>query len=267
VKIARYSSEGSIDYGLVEGLNPDGTVGADTVVAQTDGHPFDSFGLTGVRTPIDQVRLLAPVIPSKVLAIGKNYADHAAEMGGMPPTEPLMFLKPSTSVVGPDDPIVLPWQSEHVDEEGELCVVIGRLARRVAAADAAAYILGYTCANDVSARDLQQRDGQWARAKGFDSFCPIGPWISTGIDASDLEISASIDDERVQHARTSDLIHSIGTIIEAITAVMTLLPGDVILTGTPAGVSTLHPGNTVSVTIEGIGTLRNPVVDAAGSAS
>jgi 2-keto-4-pentenoate hydratase/2-oxohepta-3-ene-1,7-dioic acid hydratase in catechol pathway len=267
VKIARYSFQGNIDFGLVEGLNADGSIGADTVVAQADGHPYEAFGLTGVRHNIDQVRLLAPVIPSKIVAIGKNYADHAAEMGGAPPAEPLMFLKPSTSVVGPDDPIVLPWQSEHVDEEAELAVVIGRITRRVLAADAHDYVLGYTCANDVSARDIQKADGQWTRAKGFDTFCPIGPWIAAGIDASDLEISGFIDDDRVQHARTSDLIHSIGKIIETVSGVMTLLPGDVILTGTPAGVSTLRPGNTVRVSIEGIGTLSNPVVDVAGSAS
>jgi 2-keto-4-pentenoate hydratase/2-oxohepta-3-ene-1,7-dioic acid hydratase in catechol pathway len=267
VKIARYSFEGHIDFGLIEGLNSDGSVGIDTVVAQADGHPYDSFGLTGVRHELDKVRLLAPVIPSKIVAIGKNYADHAAEMGGTAPTEPLMFLKPSTSVIGPDDAIVLPWQSEHVDEEAELAIVIGRLTRRVLAADAHEYVLGYTCANDVSARDIQKADGQWTRAKGFDTFCPIGPWIETGIDASDLEISGHIDDELVQHGRTSDLIHSIGVIIETISAVMTLLPGDVILTGTPAGVSTLRPGNTVKVSIEGIGTLSNPVVDGAGSAS
>jgi 2-keto-4-pentenoate hydratase/2-oxohepta-3-ene-1,7-dioic acid hydratase in catechol pathway len=262
VKIVRSSYQGQINFGLVEDLNADGTVGADTVVATLDGHPYESFGLTGERHHLDQVRLLAPVIPSKVVAIGKNYADHAAEMGGVAPTEPLMFLKPATSVIGPNDAIVLPWQSEKVDEEAELAIVMGRLTRNVSAENALAYVLGYTCANDVSARDLQAKDGQWTRAKGFDSFCPLGPWIETSLDASDVEVVGAINGTVVQQGRTGDLIHAIPTLIEAISAVMTLLPGDVILTGTPAGVSQLRPGNTVTVTIEGIGTLSNPVTDS-----
>lgn len=265
VKIARYSHDGQISFGLVEGLAPDGSPTPDTVLSQIDTHPYEPFELTGVSHALSEVRLLAPVIPSKIVAIGKNYADHAAEMGGVPPAEPLMFLKPSTSVIGPDDPIVLPWQSDHVDEEAELAVVIGRLAKNVDADDAFDYVLGYTCANDVSARDLQKADGQWTRAKGFDTFCPLGPWIELELDAEDVAVTGLIDDRIVQNARTSDLIHSIGRIIETISNVMTLLPGDVILTGTPAGVSTLRPGNTVKVSIEGIGTLSNPVIDSGSS--
>ena len=266
VKIARYSHEGVISFGLVEGLEPGDLPGPMTTVSNIDTHPYEPFELTGVSHRLSDVRLLAPVIPSKIVAIGKNYADHAAEMGGAPPAEPLMFLKPSTSIVGPDDPIVLPWQSDHVDEEAELAVVIGRLTRKVSREDALDYVLGYTCANDVSARDIQKADGQWTRAKGFDTFCPIGPWIELELDAGDVEVTGTIDERVVQHGRTSDLIHSIAKIIETISGVMTLLPGDVILTGTPAGVSTLVPGNTVKVSIEGIGTLSNPVIDA-GSAS
>jgi 2-keto-4-pentenoate hydratase/2-oxohepta-3-ene-1,7-dioic acid hydratase in catechol pathway len=181
-------------------------------------------------------------------------------MGGEPPAEPVLFLKPSTSVIGPGAPIVYPALSRQVDYEGELAVVIGRLCRDVPVDRANDVVLGYTCANDVTARDLQRSDGQWSRAKGFDTFCPLGPWIDTEVDPSDLAISTAVNGETKQDARTSLLLHDTGELIAYVSAVMTLLPGDVILTGTPAGVGHVVAGDEISVTIEGIGTLSNPVV-------
>ena len=252
MRICRFSVADQVAFGVVEG---DG----DTVVA-IDGHPFGPFSLSTARFPRAEVRLLAPVLPSKIIGVGKNYADHAREMGSEPPAEPLFFLKPSTSVIGPGDPIVLPPESTEVHYEAELAVVIGRICRRVPVESAAAAILGYTCGNDVTARDFQRGDGQWTRAKGFDSFAPLGPWIETEIDTADLQIVCEIDDERVQEGRTSQMIRSVAELVAAASAVMTLLPGDVLLTGTPAGVGPLVAGNTVNVTIEGLGTLRNPVI-------
>jgi 2-keto-4-pentenoate hydratase/2-oxohepta-3-ene-1,7-dioic acid hydratase in catechol pathway len=201
------------------------------------------------------------VIPTKVVAIGKNYADHVAEMGGdEPPTEPLVFLKPSTAVIGPGDGIGYPRQSARVDFEGELAVVIKALCREVPAAKAAEVVLGYTCANDVTARDLQERDGQWTRAKGFDGFCPLGPWIDTDVSPDDLAITTTLNGELKQAGRTSQLVHGFGALIEHVTSVMTLIPGDVILTGTPAGIGPMDVGDEVTVAIEGIGALTNTVV-------
>jgi 2-keto-4-pentenoate hydratase/2-oxohepta-3-ene-1,7-dioic acid hydratase in catechol pathway len=258
VRIARFSygepGSGGFAFGVVEG---DPGVEQVTVVA---GHPFGDLTLTDVVVPLAGVRLLSPVLPSKVVAIGKNYADHAREMGGEPPAEPVIFLKPSTSVIGPRSAISYPALSTRVDFEGELAVVIGRLCRDVSVERAGEVVLGYTCANDVTARDLQKADGQWARAKGFDTFCPLGPWIVTDIDASDLAITTTVNGEVKQDARTSLLLHDVAKLVAFVTAVMTLLPGDVILTGTPAGVGPLRPGDDVSVTIEGIGTLTNTVV-------
>jgi 2-keto-4-pentenoate hydratase/2-oxohepta-3-ene-1,7-dioic acid hydratase in catechol pathway len=205
------------------------------------------------------VRLLAPILPSKVIAVGRNYAKHAAEFGNAVPADPMIFIKPSTTIIGPNAAIKLPKASEHVDFEGELAVVIGQPVRNVPAARAASVILGYTVANDVSARDLQKSDGQWGRAKGFDTFCPLGPWIETSIDASDLALHVELNGELRQDGRTSDLVHGIPELIEFISGVMTLLPGDVILTGTPEGVGQMYDGDDVSITIEGIGTLSNPV--------
>ncbi|HEX8099497.1 MAG TPA: fumarylacetoacetate hydrolase family protein [Actinomycetota bacterium] len=217
---------------------------------------------TGEEIPQSDVGLLAPVIPSKVVAIGKNYVEHAAEMGGEVPDEPVMFLKPSTSVIGPGDPIPYPSASRRLDHEAELAVVIGRFARRVLAEQAGSVILGYTCANDVTARDLQQKDGQWTRAKGFDGFCPLGPWIETTVDPNDVDVVCRVNGDVRQSARTSQLAFGVATLVEFITWVMTLLPGDVILTGTPAGVGPLEVGDKVEVDIEGIGVLANEV--AAG---
>jgi 2-keto-4-pentenoate hydratase/2-oxohepta-3-ene-1,7-dioic acid hydratase in catechol pathway len=254
MRIARYSYEGEVRYGVVEG----------TEVLELPGHPFAGAGqaltTTGTAHDLDDVRLLAPVIPTKVVGIGRNYADHVAEMGGAePPERPLMFLKPTTALIGPDEAVVLPPESAEVHHEAELALVIGRLCRRVPAEEAASVILGYTCANDVTARDLQRTDGQWTRAKGFDTFCPLGPWIDTELDPTAVTVECEVNGVTTQSAPTTDLIHGIPALIEAVSAVMTLVPGDVILTGTPAGVGPLAAGDEVAVTITGLGTLVNPV--------
>ncbi|HZD79375.1 MAG TPA: fumarylacetoacetate hydrolase family protein [Actinomycetota bacterium] len=214
---------------------------------------------TGEELPLDDVRLLAPVLPSKVVAVGRNYLAHAKEFGGAVPDEPLLFFKPSTAVIGPGDPIPLPAVSRRVDYEGELAVVIGRLARNVAAEDAYRVILGYTCGNDVTLRDLQRNDDQWARAKGFDGSCPLGPWIETDLDPTGVRIETRLNGDTRQFATTADMAFGVATLVEYITSFLTLLPGDVILTGTPEGVGQLSPGDVVEVEVEGLGTLSNPV--------
>jgi 2-keto-4-pentenoate hydratase/2-oxohepta-3-ene-1,7-dioic acid hydratase in catechol pathway len=214
---------------------------------------------TGEVVPLDDVHLLAPVLPSKLVCVGKNFAAHAAEFGMDVPEEPLLFLKPSTAVIGPDDPIQLLPISRRIDYEGELAVVIGRIARDVRAEDAGKYILGYTCANDVTLRDLQKTDDQWARAKGFDGSCPLGPWIETDLDPTDAIVRARLNGEIRQQASTTDLVFGVATLVEYITTFMTLLPGDAILTGTPDGVGALSAGDVVEVEVEGVGVLRNGV--------
>ena len=273
MRIARFAVGNDVGYGLVDSAQADGAAGGaqappgdGLVIAELSGHPFgvgaDSVRFTGGRHVLADVRLLAPVLPSKVVAIGKNYADHAREMGSEPPPEPVIFLKPSTAVIGPGDFITRPaGLSERVDFEGELAVVIGRICRDVPVERVPEVVFGYTCANDVTARDLQARDGQWARAKGFDTFCPLGPWIETDTDPADLELSTTVNGDVWQHSRTSLLLHDVAALVSYVSAVMTLLPGDVLLTGTPAGVGPLQKGDEVSVTIQGIGTLTNPVVD------
>jgi 2-keto-4-pentenoate hydratase/2-oxohepta-3-ene-1,7-dioic acid hydratase in catechol pathway len=209
---------------------------------------------------LSDVKLLAPVIPrSKVVCIGKNYADHAAEMGSVVPTEPIIFIKPNTSVIGPNETIIWPSMSERVDHEVELAIVIGRICKEVPAAKARDFIYGYTIANDVTARDLQKKDGQWSRAKGFDTFCPLGPWIETEFVPKDQKITATLNGEIKQSSVLSEMIFKIPQIIEFVTNVMTLLPGDVILTGTPAGIGPMPAGASISVAIEGLGTLTNKV--------
>jgi 2-keto-4-pentenoate hydratase/2-oxohepta-3-ene-1,7-dioic acid hydratase in catechol pathway len=244
-------------FGLVEGP-ADAPLDALTV-AEIAEHPFGPIEPTGRRWALPDVRLLAPILPTKVVGIGKNYAAHIEEMGGPAPDAPIMFLKPSTAVIGPGDAIRLPADAQRVDHEAELAVVIGGVVRDVSRDRALATVLGYTCANDVSARDQQEADGQWARAKGHDSFCPLGPWIETDLDPADLAVRAEVDGAVRQDARTSLLLHDVATLISYVSHVMTLLPGDVILTGTPAGVGPLTVGSTVSVSVEGIGTLTNPV--------
>jgi 2-keto-4-pentenoate hydratase/2-oxohepta-3-ene-1,7-dioic acid hydratase in catechol pathway len=262
VRIARFADGDDPRFGVI-GESADHGPGVD-VVAVLKGDPlYAGLELTGQRIPLADVRLLAPVIPrSKVIGIGKNYADHAAEMGGDVPADPLVFLKPNTSVIGPDDAIIHPRSSERVDYEGELAVVISRICKDVSAADAAKVIFGYTVANDVTARDLQASDGQWARAKGFDTFCPLGPWIETDFDPAKSRVTTELDGDVVQDQPTSDMVFDVPTLIAYASSFMTLLPGDVILTGTPAGIGPMRPGQSVSVTVEGIGTLTNRVVAA-----
>jgi 2-keto-4-pentenoate hydratase/2-oxohepta-3-ene-1,7-dioic acid hydratase in catechol pathway len=223
------------------------------------------FDTTGRRIRLEDARLLAPVIPrSKVVCIGKNYADHVEEMknvtGGEAPEEPLLFLKPNTSVIGPGEPILRPAISNRVEHEGELAMVIGAVTKDVSEEDALKHVFGFTCANDVTARDLQIKDGQWTRGKGFDTFCPLGPVIETDPDLSDARVVTRVNGEVRQEGRTSQLIHSLARIVAFASQAFTLLPGDVILTGTPAGVGLLESGDTVEVEIEGIGILRNPVL-------
>jgi 2-keto-4-pentenoate hydratase/2-oxohepta-3-ene-1,7-dioic acid hydratase in catechol pathway len=274
VRIARFAKGGEVAYGVVGEAQADGAgaarpeprAGGLSVIAELRGHPFSpgkgGVQFTGATFPLDDVRLLAPVLPSKVVAVGRNYADHAREMGGEPPAEPVLFLKPSTAVVGHGDPIAYPVKlTQRVDYEGELAVIIGRLCREVPAAQAAEVIFGYTCANDVTARDLQARDGQWTRAKGFDTFCPLGPWIETDADPADLQLTTEVNGEVRQQARTSQLLYDVPALVEYVSTVMTLLPGDVLLTGTPAGAGPLEDGDEVSVTIENVGSLHNTVVN------
>ncbi|TAL22992.1 MAG: FAA hydrolase family protein [Frankiales bacterium] len=262
MRIARFARSGDISFGFVQG-DPD--VPGDLVVAPLTGHPLFDPTPTGEVVPLSSVRLLAPTQPINVVCIGKNYADHVREMAGTTsgPSEsgvPTVFLKPATSVIGPDDPIRLPVGAGRVDHEGELAVVIGKPARDLTPENALAHVWGYTAANDVTARDQQKSDGQWTRGKGHDTFCPLGPWIETDLDAADLRVRCEVDEVLRQDGRTRDLLHDVPAVLAFITSFMTLLPGDVVLTGTPAGVGPLEPGNVVEVSVEGIGTLRNPVV-------
>ena len=256
MRIARFTTGDDPRYGIVEGE------AGEEKVAVVSGDPlYSELTRTGETIALGDVRLLAPVLPrSKVVAIGKNYAEHAHEMGGEPPTSPLVFFKPNTAVIGPDDPIVMPSFSQEVHYEGELAVVIGRICKDVPLERVREVVLGYTCANDVTARDAQRTDGQWARAKGFDTSCPLGPWIETDLDVSNVRLTTRLEGATVQEGRTADLIFDIPTIVAYVSAAFTLLPGDVILTGTPAGVGPVQHGQRVDVEIEGIGTLSNPVV-------
>ncbi|MGD3108115.1 fumarylacetoacetate hydrolase family protein [Streptomyces sp. YGL11-2] len=254
MRIARFSIDGNVGFGVLEGDELD----------VIKGHPFAEFERSGQKVPLDKVRLLPPVLPNKVVGVGRNYAEHAAELGNEVPEVPVTFFKPSTSVIGPGDPIPYPSFSQEVHHEAELAVVIGRMCREVPRERAKDVILGYTCANDVTARDVQRREKQWARAKGFDGSCPLGPWVETGLDpaavAAGLAVQCTVNGEQRQLGRTSEMIRPIEDLIVHITEAMTLLPGDVILTGTPAGVGPLNVGDEVAVTIEGIGTLTNKVI-------
>ncbi|REK20630.1 MAG: DUF2437 domain-containing protein [Actinobacteria bacterium] len=251
MKIVRIKSDDDIVYGI-----------ADTDGVQVyRGSPFVAWEPTETVVPWPKAQLLSPVIPTKVICVGKNYEDHAAEMGGDPPDEPLIFMKPATSVVGPDGPVVYPDLTQELHHEAELAVVISKVARHVRAEDAGGFVLGYTAANDVTARDLQRSDGQWTRAKGFDTFCPMGPAIETELDPLErLAVICRVNGDVRQAGFTSDMVFGVGAIIEYVTAVMTLLPGDVILTGTPSGVSSVDVGDLMEVEIDGIGTLTNRVV-------
>jgi 2-keto-4-pentenoate hydratase/2-oxohepta-3-ene-1,7-dioic acid hydratase in catechol pathway len=259
VRIARFSIDGNVAFGAVEGDKPD-----ELVLDIIKGIPFADFELSGTKVPLSKVRLLPPVLPNKVVAFGRNYAEHARELGNEVPDAPFAFFKPSTSVIGPGDEIRYPSFTEDLHHEAELAVVIGRMCREVPRERVADVIFGYTCANDVTARDVQKREKQWARAKGFDTSCPLGPWVETGIDPADvsagLGIGCTVNGQQRQLGRTSEMVRPIEDLIVHITEAMTLLPGDVVLTGTPAGVGPLSVGDEVAVTIEGIGTLTNKVI-------
>ncbi len=257
MRIARFTTGDDPRYALV-----DGEAGQEELVVLTGDPIYTPVQATGERVRLDDaVRLLAPVIPrSKVIGVGRNYAAHAAEMGNELPVSPLLFLKPNTAVVGPDDPIVLPDFTEEVSLEAELAVVIGKVTKNVSPEHALAQVFGYTVANDVTARDAQRTDDQWARAKGFDSSCPLGPWIVTDLETDGLAVRSRVNGEAKQDGTTADMIFDVAALVAYVSECFTLLPGDVILTGTPAGVALVDHGDVVEVEVEGIGVLRNPVV-------
>jgi len=250
-RFVRCVVDGAPAWGVLDGAE----------VAIVEPHPFATFAPTGRRVGVEGLRLLAPVIPSKIVAAGKNYRDHAAELGGEVPDEPLLFLKPSTALLGPGDAVPLPVDvSDEINFEGEVAVVIGALLSRVTPEVAAAGILGVTCANDLTLRDVQRRESQWFRAKGFDGSCPLGPAIATGLDLGALRVRTWVDGELRQDGTTADLVFDIPTIVAEASRTMTLLPGDVVLTGTPAGVGPVRPGQRVRVEVDGVGALENPLV-------
>ena len=248
MKLVRFLSDNQVFSGRVE----------ENAILPVPGESFPR------EFSLENVRLLPPALPTKIVAIGLNYRDHAEEMKFPIPDEPILFIKPPSSVIGPDDAIVMPAQSYRVDFEAELAIVIGKTAKHVSRKDAQEYIQGYTCLNDVTARDLQTKDGQWTRSKSFDTFCPIGPWIETDVDASDLKIELYLNGERKQASRTSNLIFDSFFLVEFVSGVMTLLPGDLIATGTTSGIGPMKAGDTVEVRIEGIGSLKN-VLASGGS--
>jgi len=250
VKIVRFTTGKKAGYGILDG----------ETIQVFIGTPYGRIRTTDLQYNLSDVRLLAPCTPSKIVALGVNYRSHGDEMGHRIPAEPLIFIKPSTSVIGPEDDIIYPESSERVDYEGELGVVIKDRTRRVSKEEAVRHILGYTCVNDVTARDIQASDKQWTRSKGFDTFCPIGPCIETELDPDNISLETHLNGEIKQQTSTSDLIFPARELVSFISHVMTLLPGDIIATGTTSGIGPMHPGDTVEVTIENIGTLRNHVV-------
>ncbi len=249
-----------------EGVRPEPRAGviAGETLCEIAGDIFGQWHATERAWPLAQTKLLPPLIPSKIVCLARNYREHAAELGHAVPKEPLIFLKPSSAIVGPEEPIVLPPISQRVDYEGELAVVIGRLCSQLAPDDdVRPYILGFTCVNDVTARDLQKADVQFTRAKGFDTFCPLGPIIETDLDLSATRVETYVNGQRRQSASIAEMIFPVDAIIRWVSRMMTLVPGDVVGTGTPAGVGPLHPGDVVEVVVGGVGTLRNPVIAAA----
>jgi len=251
MKIVRFSDSTRIRYGILDGES------IQTIVEQ----PNRGIKQTGEEFSLSAVTLLVPCLPAKIIALGTNYRKHADELGMKVPDNPLIFLKPSTSIIGPDEEIIYPAMSQQVDYEGELGVIIGKLAWRVSEEDALNCVMGYTCFNDVTARDLQRLDGQWTRAKGFDTFAPVGPCIETSLDPGNIQVETYLNGELKQRGNTSDLVFGVPRLVSFISHVMTLLPGDIIATGTPVGVGPMLPGDTVEIKIEGIGTLRNKVVN------
>ena len=256
MRIARFTTGDDPRYGLLED-------GSDELVVIVGDPLYTPVTPTGRRVRLEDARLLAPVLPrSKVIGVGRNYRAHVAEMGEEVPAEPVLFLKPNTSVIGPGEPIVLPRWSQEVHHEAELAVVISRICKDVPRQRAGDVILGYTAANDVTARDIQRQDDQWTRAKGFDTACPLGPVIVTDLDPADLAVRARVDGELRQDGRTSEMVVDVAGLVAYVSGVFTLLPGDVILTGTPAGVGPVEAGQRVEVEVDGIGVLSNPVVAA-----
>jgi 2-keto-4-pentenoate hydratase/2-oxohepta-3-ene-1,7-dioic acid hydratase in catechol pathway len=252
MRIVRFELSGRRGYGILEGEK----------ISVLWGTPYDGLeNITGEIMSLPEVTLLAPCEPSKIVALGLNYRDHAAEFGHPLPEEPLLFLKPSTAVIGPDADIVYPAMSRRVDYEAELAVVMGRTCRHIKEQDFRDYVLGYTAINDVTARDLQKKDGQFTRSKSFDTFAPLGPWVETAIpDPDNLMVEAFLNGERRQHSSTANLVFGVGALVSFISRIMTLLPGDVIATGTPAGIGPMSPGDVVEIRVEGVGTLRNRLV-------
>ncbi|MEN9955113.1 MAG: hypothetical protein RLZZ41_777 [Actinomycetota bacterium] len=250
MKVARFSNGADPRFGIVDG--------PELVVLK--GHPLVAgYQTTGERIPLKEVKLLAPTIPSKIVCIGKNFADHAAEIGEEVTAEPLIFFKPSSAIVGHGDAIVIPPQSKQVELEAELCLVIGKLAKNVSEDKALEYLWGVTIANDVTARDLQFGDGQWARSKAFDTFCPLGPWVETEFVPDGQVIESRVNGEVRQNVSITEMVHKIPAIISYVSKNMSLLPGDIILTGSPAGISVINTGDMIECEIEGIGILSNPV--------
>ncbi|MFC2056764.1 fumarylacetoacetate hydrolase family protein [Chloroflexota bacterium] len=250
MKIIRFATGGKVRYGILSGQS----------IQAIEGKPFRAIKPAFSHYQLDEVKLLSPCLPSKIVALGLNYRSHAEEIKAPLPEAPLIFIKPSTTVIGPEDNIVYPPSSTRVDYECELAVVIKKSVWRVPLEKALDYVLGYTCFNDVTARDLQSRDGQWTRAKGFDTFAPVEPCIETELDPKNVIVETYLNGERKQRGNTSDLIYSVPKLISFISQIMTLLPGDIIATGTPSGIGPMFPGDTVEIKIEPIGTLRNSVV-------
>ncbi len=254
MQIVRYkAATGKVEFGWVY----EGKVGS------IEGSPFTEYRRQVAEIPIEEVQLLPPIVPTKIICVGRNYVAHAEEHDAEVPQIPLLFLKPPSAVVGPQEKIILPPQSQRVDHEAELVVVIGKRGRWIQTDEAFDFVLGYTIGNDVTARDLQRRDGQWTRGKGFDTFCPIGPWVETEFDPADALISCHVNGEMRQMASTRDMVFSVRQLITFASSVMTLEPGDLLFSGTPAGVSPLSPGDAVMVSIEGIGELTNHVISEA----
>ncbi len=254
MRLVRFLAKGGPAYGILQ----------DDEVVELDGKGFFSLSSRRAVHRAAEVALLAPCLPTKVVAVGLNYRDHARELGMAVPENPILFLKPPTSVIGPGDVIIRPPMSTQVDYEAELGIVIKDRVSRIAPTESRLHILGYTCANDVTARDLQKRDGQWTRAKSFDTFCPVGPWIETELEPDDLLVESYLNDVRKQSSRTSHFIFGVNAVVSFISQVMTLEPGDLILTGTPAGIGPMRPGDEVEVRIEGIGSLKNRVSAECG---
>jgi 2-keto-4-pentenoate hydratase/2-oxohepta-3-ene-1,7-dioic acid hydratase in catechol pathway len=250
MRIVRFQAEGgATTYGWL----------LDDKVGEIEGDPFGKYRRRDANTSLSAVKLLAPCVPSKIVCVGRNYVEHAKELGNDVPKIPLIFLKPPSSIINPGDTIILPPQSKQVEHEAELVAVIGRRAHNITSEEAKKYVFGYTVGNDVTARDLQNTDAQWTRAKGFDTFCPFGPWIDTEFNVADALITCKVNGQPRQMASTRDVVFNVGTLVAFISSVMTLEPGDIIFTGTPSGVGALQDGNEVVVEIEGLGVLRNPV--------